>query len=72
MCYVFAGEYRGGHGHESGHGTHHHDPHESPAVMTGPLVVLAVLAVVLGFFGTPSVAVVRQLSIGLQSARLGL
>jgi len=28
-------------------------PHESPAVMTVPLVLLAVFTVVLGFFGTP-------------------
>jgi NADH-quinone oxidoreductase subunit L len=28
-------------------------PHESPAVMTVPLVILAVFAVVLGFLGTP-------------------
>ncbi|MBI4660825.1 MAG: hypothetical protein HY735_18470 [Verrucomicrobia bacterium] len=31
-----------------------YDPHESPPVMTTPLVVLAVFAVVLGFFGTPA------------------
>src|SRR6185436_18880185 len=36
---TFTGEYRG-----------HAHPHESPAVMTGPLVVLAVLSVVAGFF----------------------
>jgi NADH-quinone oxidoreductase subunit L len=29
-------------------------PHESPVVMTIPLAVLAVLAVVVGFFGTPA------------------
>ena len=39
---TFFGEYRG-HGH----------PHESPAVMTGPLVVLAALSAVAGFFGAP-------------------
>ena len=38
---------------------HPHDelakaPHESPAVMTGPLVVLATFAIILGFFGTPA------------------
>jgi NADH-quinone oxidoreductase subunit L len=31
-----------------------HDPHESPAVMTVPLVVLALFAVVLGFISTPA------------------
>ncbi|MFB3737522.1 MAG: NADH-quinone oxidoreductase subunit L [Candidatus Velamenicoccus archaeovorus] len=39
---TFSGEYRG-HGH----------PHESPAVMTGPLVVLATATVGLGFLGAP-------------------
>jgi NADH-quinone oxidoreductase subunit L len=44
MCYVFAGNYRG------------HDEtavHESPRVMTIPLIVLAIFAVGLGFIGTP-------------------
>jgi NADH-quinone oxidoreductase subunit L len=31
-----------------------YEPHESPAVMTVPLVILAVCAIVLGFFGTPA------------------
>lgn len=31
-----------------------HKPHESPSVMTMPLVVLAVFAVILGFIGTPA------------------
>ena len=31
-----------------------HDPHESPAVMTVPLVILAVFAILLGFVGTPA------------------
>jgi NADH-quinone oxidoreductase subunit L len=39
---TFFGEYRG-------HGT----PHESPGVMTVPLVVLAVLSMTVGFFGAP-------------------
>jgi len=30
------------------------EPHESPAVMTVPLVILAVFAVLLGFIGTPA------------------
>jgi NADH-quinone oxidoreductase subunit L len=54
MYYVFAGANRGGdaaHGENDGHAL---EPHESPAVMTMPLVVLAIFAVVLGFFGTPA------------------
>jgi NADH-quinone oxidoreductase subunit L len=39
---AFFGRYRG-----------HHHPHESPLVMTGPLVVLAVLAAVGGFLSVP-------------------
>ena len=42
---TFGGEYRGGNPEE--HGTH---PHESPRVMVLPMVVLAVLAVVSGFW----------------------
>ena len=42
---TFFGGYRG-HGH----------PHESPRVMTAPLVILAGLAAVAGFFGAPFVA----------------
>jgi len=45
---TFGGEYRGGapdeHGHAAGH------PHESPKVMVAPMVILAVLAVVSGFW----------------------
>jgi NADH-quinone oxidoreductase subunit L len=41
---TFGGEYRG-----QGH------PHESPRVMTIPLVILAGLSVVVGFFGAPFV-----------------
>ncbi len=40
---TFGGDYRGG---EEGHGK----PHESPAVMVMPMVVLAILAVVSGFW----------------------
>jgi NADH-quinone oxidoreductase subunit L len=39
---AFFGEYRG-----------HHHPHESPAVMTGPLVVLALLSAGGGFINVP-------------------
>jgi NADH-quinone oxidoreductase subunit L len=41
---TFGGEYRG-----KGH------PHESPRIMTFPLIALAVLSVVAGFFGAPFV-----------------
>jgi len=37
--------------------SHHHGsstPHESPAVMTVPLALLSVFALLLGFFGTPA------------------
>jgi NADH-quinone oxidoreductase subunit L len=43
VSYVFFGEYRG-HGHA----------HESPRVMTGPLVILAFFAMALGAIGTPA------------------
>jgi NADH-quinone oxidoreductase subunit L len=34
--------------------SHSHDPHESPAVMTVPLIILAGFAILLGFVGTPA------------------
>jgi NADH-quinone oxidoreductase subunit L len=43
MYYVFFGKSR----------VEHRHPHESPTVMTVPLVILALFAVVLGFAGTP-------------------
>ena len=50
---TFLGEFRGNH---VQHGAHHqHSIHESPAAMTIPLVVLAVLAVIGGFVGLPEV-----------------
>jgi NADH-quinone oxidoreductase subunit L len=68
VALVFFGQYRGGvrqnaadpHSHgknqplssESSHADQH--PHESPAVMTVPLVILAVFAILLGFVGTPA------------------
>ena len=67
VALVFFGNYRGheeksAHGH-SAHGhapsaqsakSHSHDPHESPAVMTVPLIILAGFAILLGFVGTPA------------------
>jgi len=59
MYMTFGGEYRGApapdahgraHGHDA-HGHGHGEPHESPWVMLGPLVVLAFLSVVGGFLG---------------------
>ncbi len=56
---VFFGEYRGGHGghgHDDAHGGHGHGahhPHESPLTMTGPLMVLALGAVLVGFLNVP-------------------
>jgi NADH-quinone oxidoreductase subunit L len=43
VAYVFFGHWRG-----------HKPAHESPAVMTIPLVILAFFALVLGLFGTPA------------------
>jgi NADH-quinone oxidoreductase subunit L len=43
MCYVFFGESR-----------LPQKPHESPRVMTVPLVILAVFSILLGFLGTPA------------------
>jgi len=39
--------------HDAGHHEPHGEPHESPAAMTIPLGVLAVLSVVVGFFSLP-------------------
>jgi len=59
MYMTFGGEYRGAavqeaHGHDAhdhGHGHGHGEPHESPWVMLGPLVILALLSVFGGFVG---------------------
>jgi NADH-quinone oxidoreductase subunit L len=40
--------------HDSGHAAHAHGVHESPLVMTVPLMILAVLAVVGGWVGIPT------------------
>ena len=58
---TFFGAYRGpapdahgeGHG-DDGHGHAWHGPHESPSMMTTPLIVLAAGAVVAGFVGVPA------------------
>ena len=42
VSYVFLGKYRG-----------HHPPHESPGIMTMPLMILAGCTVLLGFIWTP-------------------
>jgi NADH-quinone oxidoreductase subunit L len=47
MCYVFFGNNRA----DSHYAT---KPHESPRVMTIPLAILAVFAIMLGFIGTPA------------------
>jgi NADH-quinone oxidoreductase subunit L len=66
MFMTFWGEYRGpawgdaGHGgaqheaHGDGHGHAWHGPHESPKIMTVPLQLLALGAVVAGFVGVPA------------------
>ena len=64
VALVFFGEYRSRRGNEAGHSATHkappphvggydNSPHESPAVMTVPLVILAACAVLLGVIGTP-------------------
>jgi NADH-quinone oxidoreductase subunit L len=51
---TFYGEYRGGGEPEDGaHAEHQGEPHESPRVMTLPLMALAVMALVAGVFNLP-------------------
>jgi NADH-quinone oxidoreductase subunit L len=52
MCEVFFGHSRA-HREEPSLSGPSHSAHESPKVMTVPLVLLAIFAVVLGFIGTP-------------------
>jgi NADH-quinone oxidoreductase subunit L len=47
---TFGGEYRGGDPNAHGHEGHHGQPHESPPVMTIPLVILAVLSIFSGLW----------------------
>ena len=49
---TFFGEYRGGHD-DHGHGDHHAEPHESPWIITTPLIVLAVLSLGGGLLNLP-------------------
>jgi len=69
VALVFYGKYRGhadesshdqSHSSHSSHSSHvaaedgHDTPHESPAVMTVPLIILAVFAILLSVLGTPA------------------
>ncbi len=47
---TFGGEYRGGDPNAHGHDSHHGQPHESPPVMTIPLIILAVLSIFSGLW----------------------
>jgi NADH-quinone oxidoreductase subunit L len=76
---TFAGEYRGaepdGHGAHIDHG--HHDPHESPWLMLGPLVLLGVLSVVGGWVGIGNrfehflAPVIQKVSVEQEAAQSG-
>ena len=50
MILTFGGSYRGGHG-DHGHGAH--TPHESPWILTVPLIILALFSVFSGVFNLP-------------------
>jgi NADH-quinone oxidoreductase subunit L len=59
VLYVFYGAYRGAKnetnaGAESHGAPHGSEPHESPGLMTRPLMALAAFAILLGFVGTPA------------------
>jgi NADH-quinone oxidoreductase subunit L len=56
VALVFFGNYRGSSASHAHSATEHKSdaPHESPAVMTVPLIVLAAFAILLGFVGTPA------------------
>ena len=54
VCYVFFGNNRDRRVSHSSSGLAYTGPHESPPVMTRPLMILAGFAVLLGFFGTPA------------------
>ncbi|MBI4321109.1 MAG: NADH-quinone oxidoreductase subunit L [Chloroflexi bacterium] len=50
---TFTGEHRGQKEHHGEHGQHGHAIHESPLVMTIPLMLLAIPAFLSGFLGSP-------------------
>ena len=62
LCYMFGGvKHRGAPGHHGVHEDHETESlthplsiHESPSVMTTPLLILAAFAILLGFIGTPA------------------
>jgi NADH-quinone oxidoreductase subunit L len=62
LCYMFGGtKHRGAPGHHGVHADHETESlshplsiHESPSVMTTPLLILAAFAILLGFIGTPA------------------
>jgi len=58
ICFVFFGQSRAGVSPASvqgqAGGLSHSAPHESPPVMTVPLVILAAFSILLGFIGTPA------------------
>jgi NADH-quinone oxidoreductase subunit L len=58
VCYVFFSERGTGVSPASGHGqagrVPDDTPHESPRVMTVPLIILAAFSILLGFIGTPA------------------
>jgi len=62
LCYMFGGvKHRGAPNHHGVHADHETESlshplsiHESPSVMTTPLLILAAFAILLGFIGTPA------------------
>ena len=64
MALTFWGEERFKKAHSDGHSSHGHDehhhcpvePHESPASMTLPLIILAIGSALVGFLGIPGLS----------------
>lgn len=48
-------EHQENHGHDDHHNDHHHEVHESPAVMTVPLILLAICSFGAGYVGLPHI-----------------
>ncbi len=74
IWYTFAGSYRGGSaapGHGAGGPAGGH-PHESPSVMTVPLVILAVGAAFLGFLEQPFERLTRFAGVEAPASNTGL